>query len=80
MIKPTKDRVVILQDTTEKQIGSIIIPDSAIRKINIGTVIEIGNEVEEVQKGDKVVFKKNAGTENDGHLIIREEDILGILL
>ena len=76
----------------EKTKGGIIIPDTAKEKpiegkvvaVGKGRVTEDGKLVPmEVKAGDKVLFSKYAGTEVkiDGveHLIMREEDILGIV-
>ena len=72
--------------------GSIIIPDSAKEKPQEGKVIAVGNgKVTEdgktlaldVKAGDRILFGKYSGSEVkiDGkeYLIMREEDILGIL-
>ncbi len=92
-IRPLHDRVILkrLEEETKSK-GGIIIPDSAKEKPAQGEVIAVGDgKVLEngtklsmnVKKGDKVLFSKYAGTEVkiDGEelLIMREEDILGVL-
>jgi len=92
-IRPLQDRVIVkrLQEE-EKTKGGIIIPDTAKEKPIEGKVITVGNgKVQEdgkvrpldVKAGDTVLFSKYAGTEIkiDGveHLIMREEDILGVI-
>jgi chaperonin GroES len=72
--------------------GGIIIPDSAKEKPMEGKVIAVGNgkildngqkTTPDVKAGDKVLFSKYAGTEvkidGEEHLIMREDDILGII-
>lgn len=90
-LRPLFDRVVIkrLESAEEKTAGGIIIPDAAKEKSQIGEVIAVGpgriahdSKVipVAVKKGDKVLFGKYAGTEVDKDLlIVREDDILGVL-
>ena len=92
-IRPLHDRVIVRRIEEGEQIrGGIIIPDTAKEKPIEGEVIAVGNgKVQEdgsvrkleVKKGDRVLFGKYAGTEVklDGieHLILREDDILGVL-
>ncbi len=90
-IRPLSDRVLLrrLESQEEKSAGGIIIPDAAKEKSQVGEVIAAGpgrtdhqgNTVAmAVKKGDKVLFGKYSGTEVDKDLlIVREEDILGIL-
>ena len=92
-IRPLQDRILVQrieEDDTTK--AGIIIPDSAKEKPQQGKVVAVGNgkilddgstQVLDVKKGDRLLFSKYAGTEVnlDGgdHLIIREDDVLGIL-
>jgi len=92
-IRPLNDRVLVLRiDEEEKTSGGIIIPDTAKEKPQEGKVVaagpgkldENGNRIPlEVKKDDRVLFGKYAGTEIkiDGveHIIMREDDILGIM-
>jgi chaperonin GroES len=92
-IRPLHDRVLVKRVEEEnKTKGGIIIPDSAKEKPIEGIVIAAGNgkvldngDVRklEVKPGDRVLFGKYSGTEvkieGTEHLILREEDILGIL-
>ena len=91
--RPLHDRVVVRRlEGEEKTAGGIIIPDSAKEKPQEGKVVAVGNgriaedgtvRPLDVKKGDVVLFGKYGGTEVtvDGgeHLIIREDDILGIM-
>ena len=92
-LRPLHDRVLIkrLEEQDERH-GSIIIPDSAKEKPQEGKVIAVGSGrvTEEgktlalaVKAGDRILFGKYSGSEVkiDGEelLIMKEEDILGIL-
>ena len=92
-IKPLSDRVLVLRiEEEEKTSGGIIIPDTAKEKPQEGKVIAVGpGKTDEngkilpmaVKKGDRILFGKYSGNEIqiDGveHLIMREDDILGII-
>lgn len=84
-IKPLKDRVVVRysEEEIEKTAGGIYVPDVAKEKPQKGTVEAVGSEVKELKAGDAVLFDKYSGSKiklNDTeYLIIKEEDILGII-
>jgi chaperonin GroES len=92
-IQPLQDRVLVRRfESEEKTASGIIIPDSAKEKPFEGEVIAVGNGKTldngnivkpAVKAGDKILFSKYAGTEVrlDGveYLIMREDDILGII-
>ena len=91
-IRPLGDRVLVLPiEQEEVKKGGIIIPDSAKEKPQEGKIVAVGPGKHEdgklvpmnVKKGDRVLYSKYGGTEIkiDGkdHLIMREDDILGIV-
>ncbi len=92
-IRPLQDRVIVKRiEEEEKSKGGIIIPDTAKEKPQEGKVVAVGkgklNEDGkitplDVKVNDRVLFGKYSGTEinMDGqeHLIMREEDILGVI-
>ena len=92
-IRPLGDRVLVKPiEETEVKKGGIIIPDTAKEKPQEGQVVAVGTGKRDengkhidfvVKKGDKVLISKYGGTEVklDGvaHLIMREDDILGII-
>jgi len=91
-IRPLHDRVLIKRlNEEEKTKGGIIIPDSAKEKPQEGKVVAIGKgRIDDgkvvpldVKVGDKVLFSKYSGNEvkieGEEHLIVKEEEILGIL-
>jgi len=92
-IRPLQDRVIVKRlEEEEKTKGGIIIPDTAKEKPQEGKVIAVGKgkATEEgkvipldVKAGDKILFGKYSGTEikveGEELLIMREEDILGII-
>ena len=91
--RPLHDRVVVRRiDAEEKTKGGIIIPDTAKEKPQEGEIIAAGPGARDesgkivpldVKAGDRVLFGKYSGNEIkiDGvdHLILREDDILGVL-
>lgn len=82
--QPLGNRVLVerLEEATTTASG-IIIPDNAKEKPSQGRVIAIGSDVEEVEKGDVVVFGKYVGNELsiDGteFLIIEADELFGII-
>ena len=86
-LKPLDDRVVIeVTEIEEKNVGGIIIPDTAKEKPQIGKIIAIGTdeELQELVKiGDKILYAKYGGTEVDIEdkklLIISRSDILAVI-
>jgi chaperonin GroES len=92
-IRPLQDRIIVKRlEEEEKTKGGIIIPDSAKEKPQEGKVIAVGKGKMtedgkliplDVKVGDKILFGKYSGTEvkieGEEHLIMREEDILGII-
>lgn len=92
-IRPLQDRVIVKRlEEEEKTKGGIIIPDTAKEKPQEGKVIAVGKgKITEdgkvipldVKVGDRILFAKYAGTEvkieGEEHLIMREEDILGVI-
>jgi len=92
-IKPLQDRILVrrLEEKEVKQ-GGIIIPDTAKEKPQEGEVVAVGpgkvtedgeRQPMEVKVGDKILFGKYSGSEvklgDEEFLIMREEDVLGIL-
>ena len=92
-VRPLGDRVLV-QPIEEKETkkGGIIIPDTAKEKPQEGNVVALGTgKVDDngkkveftVKKGDKVLISKYGGTEikvdGESYLIMREDDILGII-
>src|SRR2546422_5059338 len=82
--KPLKDRVFVsYSEELEKTAGGIYIPDAAKEKPQKGRVEAVGSEVKNVKAGDSILFDKYSGSkitmDNVEYLILKEEDILGIL-
>ena len=86
-LKRLDDRVVIeVKELEEKNVGGIIIPDTAKEKPQIGVIIAVGTEDELkklVKVGDKILYAKYGGTEVDiedkKYIIISRSDILAII-
>lgn len=82
--RPLKERIFVSYvEETEKTAGGIYLPDTAREKPQKGKVEAIGGEVKEVKVGDIVLFDKYSGSkvniDGTDYLILKEEDILGIL-
>jgi chaperonin GroES len=92
-LRPLHDRILVRRlEEGEQKRGGIIIPDTAKEKPQQATILAVGTgrvsddgkvQPLDVKAGDKVVFGKYAGTEVkiDGEelLIIREDDVLGVI-
>ncbi len=92
-IRPLQDRILVKRlEEKEVKKGGIIIPDTVKEKPQEGQVIAVGpgrwgedgkRIPMEVKAGDKILFGKYSGSEvkvaDEEHLIMREEDVLGIL-
>jgi len=92
-LRPLQDRILVQrveEESTTK--GGIIIPDTAKEKPAEGKVTSVGNGkvgddgkriALEVKKGDRILFGKYSGTEvkisGEEYLIMREDDVLGII-
>jgi chaperonin GroES len=92
-IRPLHDRILVRRiEEEQKTKGGIIIPDTAKEKPQEGKVVAVGKgrvledgtvRPLDVQKGDRVLFSKYAGSEikleGEEHLIVREDDVLAVL-
>ncbi|HSP99444.1 MAG TPA: co-chaperone GroES [Candidatus Dormibacteraeota bacterium] len=92
-IRPLQDRVIVQRvQEEEKTKGGIIIPDTAKEKPQEGKVVAVGKGkvgddgkliALDVKAGDRILFGKYSGTEvkidGEDFLIMREDDILGVL-
>ena len=92
-VRPLHDRILITRIEEKETVkGGIIIPDTAKEKPQEGEVIAVGGgkKTEEgkvlpldVKAGDRILFGKYSGTEikieNEEYLIIREEEVLGVI-
>ncbi|MBL8170444.1 MAG: co-chaperone GroES [Acidobacteria bacterium] len=92
-IRPLNDRIIVRRVEEQEQMrGGLYIPDTAKEKPQEGEVIAVGNGKLldngtrisiDVKAGDKVLFGKYSGTEvkldGEEYLILREDDILGVI-
>jgi chaperonin GroES len=92
-LRPLQDRILVQrveEETTTK--GGIIIPDTAKEKPAEGKVIAVGSGkvgddgkriALEIKAGDRILFGKYSGSEvkieGEEFLIMREDDVLGII-
>ena len=92
-LRPLQDRILVKRVEEEQTTkGGIIIPDTAKEKPAEGKVTAVGNGkvgedgkriALEIKKGDRILFGKYAGTEvkieGEEYLIMREDDVLGVI-
>jgi chaperonin GroES len=92
-LRPLNDRVMVKRlDEGEQVRGGIIIPDTAkekpqqaeVKAIGNGKLLESGERVAlDVKPGDRILFGKYGGSEikidGEEYLILREDEILGVL-
>jgi chaperonin GroES len=92
-VRPLRDRILIKRlEEEEQRIGGIIIPDTAKEKpqqgravaVGTGRITDEGKVVPlDVKAGDRILFGKYAGSEikldGEEYLIVREDEVLGIL-
>ena len=87
-IRPLADRVLIEPTAAEEvTMGGIIIPDSAKEKPLRGKVLAVGNGTKDepmvLKEGDKVLYGKYAGTENElegvKYIMMRQSDVLAVI-
>ena len=92
-VRPLQDRILVRRvEEVEKTRGGIIIPDSAKERPLEGKVIAVGSGKRtedgtlvkpDVKVGDTVLFARYGGTDikvdNVDHVILREEEILGVV-
>jgi chaperonin GroES len=92
-IRPLGERILLKRvEEEQKSKGGILIPDTAREKPQEGKVVAVGKGrflkdgklvPLEVKKGDRVLFGKYSGSEvkfvGEEHLIVREDDILGVI-
>jgi len=82
--RPLKDRVFVsYSEEPEKTSSGLYIPDAAKEKPQQGNIKAVGSEVKEVKVGNTILFDKYSGSkiklDDQDYLILKEEDILGII-
>ncbi|HEX9024123.1 MAG TPA: co-chaperone GroES [Geobacteraceae bacterium] len=92
-LRPLQDRILVKRIEEEaKTAGGIYIPDTAKEKPQMGQIVSVGNGKKtedgkvipvDVKAGDQILFGKYAGTEvkveGEEYIIMREDDILGVI-
>ncbi|MDP2309544.1 MAG: co-chaperone GroES [Pseudomonadota bacterium] len=92
-VRPLFDRLLVKRnDEPTKTKSGLFLPETTKEKPSEGTVLAVGNgrvaddgsvTVLTVKVGDQVIFGKYSGTEikidGDDRLILREDDVLGIV-
>jgi chaperonin GroES len=92
-IRPLNDRIIVRRMEEQEQMrGGLYIPDTAKEKPQEGEVLAVGNGklldngqriAIDLKAGDRILFGKYSGTEikldGDEYLILREDDVLGVV-
>jgi chaperonin GroES len=85
-VKPLGDRILVkMEQEEEKTKGGLFIPETAQEKTQVGQVVAVGTDDEEitVKKGDRVMYDKYAGTtvkiDGNDHLILSMGDVLAVV-
>jgi chaperonin GroES len=92
-IRPLNDRIIARRLEEQEQMrGGLYIPDTAKEKPQEGEVLAVGNGklletgqriAIDLKAGDRILFGKYAGTEikldGEEYLILREDDVLGVV-
>jgi chaperonin GroES len=92
-IRPLNDRIIVRRMEEQEQMrGGLYIPDTAKEKPQEGEVLAVGNGklldngqriAIDLKAGDRILFGKYAGTEikldGEEYLILREDDVLGVV-
>jgi len=92
-LKPVDERVLIKPlEEEEKKVGSIIIPDTAKERPQMGEIVALGDDIvkegvkpmsEVLKVGDRVIYSKYGGTEvkyeDNEYLVISRSDILAVI-
>ena len=83
MLKPLADRVVARKEAAKNVTASGLYLGEAKEQPSYAVVESVGPDAKQVKKGDKIVYKEYSTTEvkiNDKeYLIVKEEDILGVV-
>ena len=92
-VQPLGERILVKRiEAEEKTAGGIVVPDTAKEKPKEGKIISLGTgkvndkgekQPFDVKEGDRILFESYAGTEvkidGEEYLIMKEDDILGII-
>ncbi len=92
-LRPLHDRVLVKRLEAEEQVrGGLVIPDTAkekpqqaeVKAVGNGKLLDSGERVPlEVKPGQRILFGKYSGSDikidGDEYLILREDEILGVL-
>ena len=84
-IKPIGKRVIVIEEkVTEKRASGLIIPgNSEEKKVKYGVIEAVGSSVEEVTKGDRILFDRTSGREiessNGKYILLELEEVLAVV-
>ncbi|MEX0749044.1 MAG: co-chaperone GroES [Candidatus Saccharimonadales bacterium] len=83
-IQPLADRIVAEPiQASDKTESGFYLPQDAKEKPQLAKVVAVGKDVSEVKKGDTIIYPKFGTTEikveSNEYMILKEEDVLGIV-
>lgn len=83
-LKPLKDRVVAkVEKPLEKTSSGLLLPADSKEKPAYAVVQEVGKDVKDIKKGDKIIYKEYSTTPvkigNEEFMIVEEKDILAVV-
>jgi chaperonin GroES len=83
-VQPLADYVVATpEEAATRTLSGIYLPDKAAEKPQIAKVLAVGKDVKQVKVGDRIIHKSYSTTEvkieSEEYVLIKEEDILGIV-
>jgi chaperonin GroES len=87
-IRPIYNRLVVKREPTITSSVGLVIVESQTKDRNElkpeGTVLEVGHDVHDVRKGDRVIFRRMSGTEvkveGDDLLVMTEDDVVAVIV
>ncbi|PSO43093.1 co-chaperone GroES [Candidatus Saccharibacteria bacterium QS_5_54_17] len=83
-VQPLADRIVAqAEEASDKTASGFYLPEDAKEKPQMAKVVTVGKDVSEVKKDDTIVYPKYGTTEvtieGTEYMILKEEDVLGIV-
>lgn len=81
-MQPTGNRILVRRNATEREAGSILLPESAQTKEGAGIIIATGISVSDLHIGEEIIFLESPEINNDideEHVIIHKSDVLCVL-
>jgi len=80
-IRPIGKRVLVIEEKIEeKRASGLIIPGNAEeKKVRYGRVIAVGSSVEEIRRGEKIIFDRNSGRNIEDYILLEADEVLAVV-